>query len=34
MLGGLDPRELGYECVEHTAGERAAAHVILGRTRS
>ena len=29
LLGGLDLRALGYECVEHSAGERAAAHVIL-----
>ncbi len=29
LLSGLDTRALGYVCVEHTAGERAAAHVIL-----
>jgi dihydrofolate reductase len=29
LLGGLDTRALGYECVEHTAGARAVAHVIL-----
>ena len=29
LLAGLDTRALGYECVEHIAGERAAAHVIL-----
>jgi dihydrofolate reductase len=29
LLGGLDLRALGYECVEHVAGQRAAAHVIL-----
>ena len=29
LLRGLDLRALGYECVEHTAGERAAAHVVL-----
>ena len=29
LLGGLDTRALGYECVAHTAGSRAAAHVVL-----
>jgi len=29
LLGGLDLRALGYECVEHVAGKRAAAHVTL-----
>ena len=29
LLGGIDLRALGYECVEHAAGSRAAAHVIL-----
>jgi dihydrofolate reductase len=29
LLGGIDLRGLGYECVEHIAGGRAAAHVIL-----
>ena len=29
LLAGLDTRALGYVCVEHIAGERAAAHVIL-----
>jgi len=29
LLGGLDLRALGYECVEHVAGQRAAAHVTL-----
>ncbi len=33
LLGGLDMRALGYECVEHVAGVRAAAHVFL-RKRS
>jgi len=33
LLEGLDLRALGYECVEHIPGERAAAHVIL-RKRS
>jgi len=31
LMGGLDLRELGYECVQHMAGNRAAAHVILRR---
>lgn len=29
LLHGIDARSLGYECVKHMAGERAAAHVIL-----
>lgn len=29
LLGGLDLRSLGYECVEHHPSKRAAAHVIL-----
>jgi dihydrofolate reductase len=29
LFAGLDMRALGYECVEHVAGERAAAHVTL-----
>ena len=29
LLSGIDLRSLGYECVEHAAGGRAAAHVIL-----
>jgi dihydrofolate reductase len=29
LLHGIDTRALGYECVEHFAGGRAAAHVIL-----
>src|SRR6266542_4790911 len=29
LLHGIDMRALGYECVEHVAGARAAAHVIL-----
>ncbi|HKD18077.1 MAG TPA: dihydrofolate reductase family protein [Thermoanaerobaculia bacterium] len=32
LLGGLDLRALGYECVEHRAGGRAAAHVVLRRS--
>ena len=31
LLNGLDMRALGYECAEHVAGVRAAAHVILRR---
>jgi dihydrofolate reductase len=33
LLHGLDTRALGYECVEHFAGIRAATHVFL-RKRS
>jgi dihydrofolate reductase len=29
LLGGIDMRALGYECVEHVAGAWAAAHVVL-----
>src|SRR5258705_1805621 len=29
LLHGIDLRALGYECVKHAAGGRAAAHVIL-----
>ena len=29
LLSGIDMRTLGYECAEHIAGTRAAAHVIL-----
>jgi dihydrofolate reductase len=29
LLGGIDLRALGYACVEHVAGSRAAAHVVL-----
>ena len=29
LLAGIDTRALGYECVEHKSGERAAAHVVL-----
>ena len=29
LLQGIDARALGYECVEHVAGGRAAAHVTL-----
>jgi dihydrofolate reductase len=29
LLSGLDVRSLGYECVEHAAGGRAAAHIVL-----
>ncbi len=31
LLQGMDLRTLGYECVDHKAGERAAAHVFLRR---
>jgi dihydrofolate reductase len=33
LFAGIDLRTLGYECVEHIAGERAAAHVILRKRR-
>jgi dihydrofolate reductase len=33
LLNGVDLRALGYECVEHMAGGRAAVHIIL-RKRS
>jgi dihydrofolate reductase len=29
LLHGIDTRALGYECVKHAAGARAAAHVVL-----
>jgi dihydrofolate reductase len=29
LLNGIDMRALGYECVQHVAGARAAAHIIL-----
>jgi dihydrofolate reductase len=29
LLGGLDMRALGYECVAHVSGARAVAHVTL-----
>ncbi|MFI5387756.1 MAG: dihydrofolate reductase family protein [Fimbriimonadales bacterium] len=29
LLNGIDLRALGYECVEHVSGARAAAHVIF-----
>ena len=31
LLAGIDLRALGYECVKHTAGERAVAHIVLRR---
>ena len=34
LWSGIDMRALGYECVQHTAGARAAAHVTLRKTRS
>ncbi|HXI19688.1 MAG TPA: dihydrofolate reductase family protein [Gemmatimonadales bacterium] len=33
LLGGLDLRALGYECVGHVPGGRAAVHVILRKRR-
>ena len=32
LWSGIDVRALGYECVQHTAGARAAAHVTLRKT--
>ena len=32
LFDGLDWRALGYACVEHTPGVRAAAHVVLRKT--
>jgi dihydrofolate reductase len=29
LLHGIDMRALGYECAQHVAGARAAAHVVL-----
>jgi len=29
LLNGIDMRALGYECAEHIAGTRAAAHVVI-----
>ena len=34
LLGGIDLRALGYECVEHRPGARAAAHLVLRRRGS
>jgi dihydrofolate reductase len=34
LLQDIDLRTLGYECVEHTAGARAAAHVVLRKRGS
>lgn len=31
LMGGIDLRALGYDCVEHRPGRRAAAHVVLRR---
>jgi hypothetical protein len=33
LLDGIDLPGLGYECVEHVAGARAAAHVVLRKRR-
>jgi dihydrofolate reductase len=32
LLHGIDTRALGYECVQHLAGKRAAAHIVLRKT--
>jgi len=32
LLNGIDLRALGYECVDHISGTRAAAHVTLRKT--
>jgi dihydrofolate reductase len=29
LFEGIDMRALGYECVQHTPGERAVAHIVL-----
>jgi len=29
LLGGINMRALGYECVQHAGGTRAAAHVVV-----
>ena len=29
LLNGIDLHALGYDCVEHVAGARAAAHIVL-----
>ena len=29
LLAGIDLRALGYECVKHTASQRAVAHIVL-----
>jgi hypothetical protein len=29
VLNGIDLRALGYECVKHVEGGRAAAHLML-----
>jgi dihydrofolate reductase len=33
LFEGIDMRALGYQCAEHLPGSRAAAHVILRKTR-
>jgi dihydrofolate reductase len=33
LLHGIDARALGYECAEHIAGSRAAAHVVRRKRR-
>jgi len=32
LLHGIDMRALGYRCVEHATGTRAAAHVVLSKS--
>ncbi|HTO88446.1 MAG TPA: dihydrofolate reductase family protein [Thermoanaerobaculia bacterium] len=34
LLNGIDVRALGYECVRHAPGARAAAHVVLRKRQS
>ncbi len=31
LMHGIDMRALGYECTQHVAGNRAAAHIVLTR---
>jgi dihydrofolate reductase len=33
LFEGIDMRALGYECVQHTRGERAVAHLLLRKER-
>jgi dihydrofolate reductase len=33
LLNGIDVRALGYECVKHALGDRAAAHVFVRKRR-
>ncbi|HEV2722634.1 MAG TPA: dihydrofolate reductase family protein [Thermoanaerobaculia bacterium] len=34
LMHGLDLRALGYECVSHTPGSRAATHVVISHRRA